>query len=194
MLKSYFKQIFEITDQGDAREESYYAALERLFIECAKSSGKQHIHITTLPKQTEAGNPDFRVWDGKQHVVGYIEAKSTATTEDLRTVEDSAQLNFFEFRLYRNSELVDKVNIARPFIVHQLKTIPPVEKEPDFLKLLETFFSFTLPKVYNAKSLAIELAKRTRFLKEEVLTQELKQEETEDEVLSWDFTKHSAGF
>jgi len=190
MLKSYLKQIFTITDQGDAREESYYAALERLFIEYAESSGKKHIHITTLPKQTEAGNPDFRVWDGKQHVVGYIEAK-TPTTEDLRTVEDSAQLkryrhtfpnliltNFFEFRLYRNGELVDKVNIARPFIVHQLKTIPPVEKEPDFLKLLETFFSFTLPKVYNAKSLAIELAKRTRFLKEEVVTQELKQEET----------------
>ena len=189
MLKSYLKQIFAITDQGDAREESYYAALERLFIECAASSGKQHIHITTLPKQTEAGNPDFRVWDGKQHVVGYIEAKAP-TTEDLRTVEDSAQLkryrhtfpnliltNFFEFRLYRNGELVDKVTIARPFIVHQLKIIPPVEKEPDFLKLLETFFSFSLPKVYNAKSLAIELAKRTRFLKDEIVTQELKQEE-----------------
>jgi len=190
MLKSYLKQIFTITDQGDAREESYYAALERLFIEYAESSGKKHIHITTLPKQTEAGNPDFRVWDGKQHIVGYIEAKAP-TTEDLRTVEDSAQLkryrhtfpnliltNFFEFRLYRNGELVDKVTIGRPFIVHQLKTIPPVEKEPDFLKLLETFFSFTLPKVYNAKSLAIELAKRTRFLKEEIVTQELKQEET----------------
>ncbi len=190
MLKSYLKQIFAITDQGDAREESYYATLERLFNECAESSGKKHIYITTLPKQTEAGNPDFRVWDGKQHVVGYIEAKAP-TTEDLRTVEDSAQLkryrhtfpnliltNFFEFRLYRNGELVDKVTIARPFIVHQLKTIPPVEKEPDFLKLLETFFSFTLPKVYNAKSLAIELAKRTRFLKEEIVTQELKQEES----------------
>jgi hypothetical protein len=189
MLTSYLKQIFEITDQGDAREESYYATLERLFNEFAKSSGKNHIHITTLPKQTEAGNPDFRVWDGKQHVVGYIEAKAP-TTEDLRTVEDSEQLkryrhtfpnliltNFFEFRLYRNGELVEKVSIGRPFILHKLKRIPPVEKEPDFLKLLETFFSFSLPKVYNAKSLAIELAKRTRFLKDEIVTQELKQEE-----------------
>lgn len=87
MLHSYLKKIFAIADQGDAREESYYAALERLFIECAESSGKKHIHITTLPKQTEAGNPDFRVWDGKQHVVGYIEAKAP-TTEDLRAVED----------------------------------------------------------------------------------------------------------
>ena len=56
MLKFYLKQIFEITDQGDVREESYYATLERLFNEFAESTGKKHIHITTLPKQTEAGN------------------------------------------------------------------------------------------------------------------------------------------
>lgn len=190
MLKSYLKKIFEVADQGDAREESYYGALEGLLNEWATSSGKKKIHITTLPKQTEAGNPDFRVWDGKQHIVGYIEAKAPAT-EDLTYTENSEQLkryrstfpnliltNFFEFRLYRNGDLVEKVAIARPFIVHKLKTIPPVEKEPDFFKLLETFFSFSLPKVYNAKNLAIELAKRTRFLKDEIVTQQLKQEET----------------
>ena len=189
MLKSYLKNIFEIADQGDAREESYYATLVGLLNELAASLGRKNNHITTLPKQTEAGNPDFRVWDGKQHIVGYIEAK-VPTTEDLRSVEDSEQLkryrgtfpnliltNFFEFRLYRNGDLVEKVSIARPFIVHMLKTIPPVEKEPEFLKLLETFFSFSLPKVYSAKSLAIELAKRTRFLKDEIVTYELKQEE-----------------
>ena len=99
---------------GDAREESYYGAFEGLLKEWATSSGKKNIHITTLPKQTEAGNPDFRVWDGKQHIVGYIEAKAPIT-EDLRAIEDSEQLrryrntfpnliltNFFEFRLYRN--------------------------------------------------------------------------------------------
>jgi len=41
--------------------------------------------------------------------------------------------------------LVDKVSIARPFIVHKLKTIPPVEKEAEFFKLLETFFYPDLP-------------------------------------------------
>lgn len=33
MLKSYLKKIFEIADQGDAREESYYGALEGLLNE-----------------------------------------------------------------------------------------------------------------------------------------------------------------
>jgi hypothetical protein len=163
MLKSYLKKIFEVANQGDAREESYYSTLKELLNGFAKSSGKKNIHITTLPKKTEAGNPDFRIWDGKQHIIGYIEAKAL-TTEDLRTVEDSDQLkryrntfpnliltNFSEFRLYRNGNLVEKVSIARPFIIFELKRIPPVEKEPNFLNLLETFFSFSLPRVYNAK-------------------------------------------
>jgi len=86
--------------------------------------------------------------------------------------------NFFEFRLYRNGNLIDTVLIGRPFIVHKLKAIPPVEKESDFLDLLDKFFSFSLPKVYDAKTLAIELAKRTRFLRDEVIAEELREEGT----------------
>ncbi|MFH1007245.1 MAG: N-6 DNA methylase, partial [Candidatus Latescibacterota bacterium] len=185
MLKSYLKRIAEIAHQGDAREESYYSALETLLNEYAESAGRGNIHVTTLPKKTEAGNPDFRIWDGTQHIVGYMEAKAP-TVEFLDPVETSEQLkrylhtfpnviltNFFEFRLYRNGSLTDKVLIGRSSIVHRLGGIPPVEKESDFFKLLDTFFSFSLPKVYSAKTLAVELAKRTRFLKDEVIAQEL---------------------
>ncbi|MFZ6006530.1 MAG: N-6 DNA methylase, partial [Nitrospirota bacterium] len=189
MLKSYLKKITDIANRGDAREESYYSNLDELFKGHAESIGKKNIHITTLPKRTEAGNPDFRVWDGKQHIIGYIEAKAP-TVENLDNIEYSDQLkrylhtfpnliltNFFEFRLYRNGLLIDKALIGRPYVVHKLKTIPPVEKEQDFMRLLEKFFSFSLPKVYDAKNLAIELAKRTRFLKDEVIAQELQEEE-----------------
>ncbi len=62
-------------------------------------------------------------------------------------------------------------------MAHKLKTVPPVEKEAEFIGLLEKFFSFSLPKIYDAKALAIELAKRTRFLRDEVVGQELKEEE-----------------
>ncbi|MCD6352653.1 MAG: N-6 DNA methylase, partial [Proteobacteria bacterium] len=189
MLKSYLKKIYEVTKRGDAREESYYSTLEGLLNEYSESVPKRKIQITTLPKKTEAGNPDFRIWDGKQHIVGYIEAKAP-TNDNLDLIEESEQLkryrhtfpnliltNFTEFRLYRNGALIDKVQIARPFIIHRLKTIPPVEKEPEFLDLLEKFFSFLLPKVYNAKNLATELAKRTRFLRDEVITEELKEQD-----------------
>jgi Type ISP C-terminal specificity domain/N-6 DNA Methylase len=189
MLENYLKKIFDVTKHGDAREESYYSTLETLLNDYADSSGNKNVHVTTLPKKTEAGNPDFRIWDGKQHVIGYIEAKQP-TVDNLNQIETSEQLkryrhtfpnliltNFFEFRLYRDGELVESVQVGRPFIAHKLKTVPPAEKETEFLALFEKFFSFSLPKVYDARNLAIELAKRTRFLRDEVVTQELKEEE-----------------
>ncbi len=189
MLKSYLKRISDIANRGDAREESYYSCLEELLKNYADSINRKNVDITTLPKKTDAGNPDFRIWDGKQQIVGYIEAKAP-TVEYLDHIEETEQLkrylhtfpnliltNFFEFRLYRNGQLIDKAQIARPFVVHKLKTVPPIEKEKDFCNLLEKFFSFSLPKVYDARALAVELAKRTRFLKDEVIAQELEEEE-----------------
>src|SRR3972149_1576033 len=91
MLKTYLKQIADTYNRGDAREESYYHALEDLLTEYCSSADNKDVHITTLPKKTEAGNPDFRVWDGKQHITGYIEAKDPAV-HDLDRIEDTAQL------------------------------------------------------------------------------------------------------
>ncbi|MBI2470895.1 MAG: N-6 DNA methylase [Planctomycetes bacterium] len=189
MLKAYLKGLHNIASRGDAREESYYSTLEGLLQNYALSTGKKGIQVITLPKKTDAGNPDFRIWDGNQHIVGYIEAKAP-TTEYLDQIETTDQLkrylktfpnliltNFFEFRLYRNGELIDKARIGRPIVIQMLKTVPPVENEPDFFKLLEKFFSFSLPKFYDAESLAVVLADKTRFLRDEVITQELREEE-----------------
>jgi hypothetical protein len=189
VLESYIKSVYETGRKGDATEPSYYKSLVELLEEFAGSVGKKHIQITTLPKRTEAGNPDFRVWDGKQSIVGYIEAKPP-TVENLDFIETTDQLkryrsifpnliltNFFEFRRYRDGQLADKVSIGRPFVLHQLKTIPPIENQDKLFKLLEQFFAFSLPRTYSAKSLAVELAKRTRFLKEQVVIEELREEE-----------------
>lgn len=188
MIKEYLKKIAETSIRGDAREESYYPHFSRFLENYSEETGKKNIQITTLPKKTEAGNPDFRVWDGKQKVVGYIEAKKPG--EYLDDIESSKQLkryrstfpnliltDFYEYRLYRNGEPIDKVLIARPFIAKKLQTIPPVENEEKFISLLEKFFSFSLPKVFTAESLAMELAKRTRFLRDEVIIKELEEEE-----------------
>lgn len=71
MLRNYLKKLHEINLRGDAREESFYSALEGLLKDYAQDKGKKKVQITTLPKKTEAGNPDFRVWDGKQSIMGY---------------------------------------------------------------------------------------------------------------------------
>ncbi|MCK9409035.1 MAG: N-6 DNA methylase [Bacteroidetes bacterium] len=188
MMKEYLKKIATTTFRGDDREESYYSHFSHFLESFSEQTGKKKIHITTLPKKTEAGNPDFRVWDGKQKVVGYVEAKKPG--EDLDKIESSEQLkryrstfpnliltDFYEYRLYRNGNLIDKVLIARPFIAKKMQTVPPVENEDKFLTLLEKFFSFSLPTVFTAESLAVELAKRTGFLRDEVIIKELEEEE-----------------
>lgn len=188
MLQAYLQQIFDVAQRGDATEESYYSTLEWLLRAFAESTGKRNVHVTPLPKRTEAGNPDFRIWDGQQHIIGYIEAKQP-TEDNLGHVQNSEQLtryrhtfsnliltNFFEFRLYRDGDLVDTVQIGRPFIAHRVKMVPPIEKKQEFLNLLEQFFAFSLPRTYTAKLLAIELAKHTRFLKDQVIAEQLKEE------------------
>lgn len=188
MTGSYLKNIAKTTAQGDAREESYYPHFSNFLNEFSKSIGKTKTQITTLPKKTEAGNPDFRVWDGKQHIVGYIEAKKPG--ENLDVIETTNQLkryrstfpnliltDFYEFRLYRNGKLFDKVSIGRPFIAKKLQIAPPLENEEKFITFLEKFFSFSFPAVFTAESLAVELAKRTGFLRDEVIAEELKEEE-----------------
>lgn len=83
MLRSYLTKLLEIARLGDAREESYYSTLETLLLEFAESIGKKNVQITILPKKTDAGNPDFKIREGEQRTIGYIEAKTLIRT--LRT-------------------------------------------------------------------------------------------------------------
>ena len=90
MIETYIKKIASITKRGDAREESYYPALAALLEEFSETERKKKSHVTVLPKKTEAGNPDFRVWDGKHTQVGYVEAKPPKANLD--EIETSDQL------------------------------------------------------------------------------------------------------
>ena len=185
MTKNYLLNLFKTYQKGDAREESYYKHLADFITTFSGSKRKKKIDVTILPKKTEAGNPDFRIWDGRQKIIGYIEAKDLGV--DLDRIENSEQLerylstfpnviltNFTEFRLYRNDERIEKISIARPFVIKKLSTVPPLENEDKLFELLERFLDFSLPKTYTAKTLAVELAKRTKFLKDEIVSEELK--------------------
>ncbi|MCK9426752.1 MAG: N-6 DNA methylase [Ignavibacteriaceae bacterium] len=185
MTKKYLSNLFKTYQKGDAREESYYKHLADFITEFSESQRKKKIDVTILPKKTEAGNPDFRIWDGKQKIIGYIEAKDLGV--DLDRIEDTEQLkrylstfpnviltNYTEFRLFRNGERIEKISITRPFVIKKLSTVPPLENEDKLFELFEKFLDFSLPKTYTAKTLAVELAKRTKFLKDEIVSEELK--------------------
>ncbi|MCH8068032.1 MAG: N-6 DNA methylase [Candidatus Marinimicrobia bacterium] len=187
MIQSYLKEIADIIIRGDYREETFYPALKSFLEEYGKSIGKKKIAVTVLPKKTEAGNPDFRVWDGEHEIVGYIESKSPGTNLDqiitsdqlkryLKTFPNLILTDFYEFRLYRNGAEIDRVSIGRPFIAKKLKTVPPVENEDGFNLLLGKYFGFVLPAINNAETLAKVLANKTHFLKDDVVAEELVEE------------------
>lgn len=193
MPQTYLNKITETYLRGDAREESYYETLS-VFLKQFGESRKFRLDITTLPKKTEAGNPDFRVWDGKQHITGYIEAKDPMV-RDLDKIERSEQLgryrstfpnviltNFLEFRLYRDGELTDKVTIGEPQLLKKIGTAP-LKNQEAFEALLDKFLSYNTPVVRTAKQLAEELAKRTKFLRDEVLALELNEETREGKAI-----------
>ncbi|MFH0872051.1 MAG: type ISP restriction/modification enzyme [bacterium] len=187
LFKNYLQAIAVVALRGDAREESFYSTLSGLLGEVAQATGRSKVHVTTLPKSTEAGNPDFRVWNGTDRIIGYIEAKPP-TEERLDQIEDSEQLrryrstfpnliltNFLEFRLYLNGERTESVLAARPFTLNRLQTAPPIEKPAELWALLDRFLGFSLPKTFTAQTLAVELAKRTRFLRN-IVAQQLAEE------------------
>ena len=155
--------------------------------EAARATGRTHVHVTTLPRPTAGGNPDFRVWNGTDRIIGYIEAKKP-TEERLDIIEDSEQLqryrstfqlqryrstfpnliltNFLEFRLYRNGVRAETVLAGRPMMLNTLRITPPLEKPNELYALLDHFLDFALPKTVTAESLAVQLAKRTRHLRD----------------------------
>jgi hypothetical protein len=188
IFKHYSRRLAEVAAAGDAREESFYAPLAELLETVAQATGRPHVHVTTLPKATEAGNPDFRLWNGTDRIIGYIEAKNP-TEGDLNQVEDSGQLrryretfpnllltNFLEFRLYRNGDRVECVEAARPFVLTDHRMAPAIEKPTELWALLDCFLDFSVPQALTAEELAVQLAKRTRFLRQ-VLAQQITQED-----------------
>ncbi len=186
IFEKYLKGLSTVAVQGDAREESFYHVLKEMLEEVAKALGRTDVHITVLPKPTDAGNPDFRIWNGRDRIIGYIEAKPPAAKLD--NVERSDQVeryrstfpnliltNFLEFRLYRNYEPVLEVKAGIPKILNEVRATPPVQNPDELWSLLDLFLGFSLPSPPTAESLAVELAKRTRFLRD-VILHELKKE------------------
>lgn len=182
LFESYLDELADVAGRGDAREESYYPALKTLLESFAAETDRDDAAVTVLPAQTEAGSPDVRVWDGQQHVTGYLEAKRPGA--DLHEIEETEQLeryrsafpnliltDFYEFWLYRDGERVLRARAGRPSELTDAGEAPQVRDGEGAAELLERFFGFSVPRSYDAESLATELAKRTRFLRDVVLEQ-----------------------
>jgi predicted helicase len=185
-FNDYLSRINEISSTGKAREESYYTALETLLIKTWKLSRKKEPTIIILPKQTEAGNPDFVIRGSGLRPVGYIEAKAPSIS--LNGLETSPQIkryldvfpnfiltNFLEFRFFRFGRLANDVSLSSNGS-HSTAAQDSTAGFPaaqQCLTLLKRFFSFSFPETPNARELAHALAVRTRFFRDMVVVTEL---------------------
>ncbi len=79
LFTNYLKDLQAVLNRNDGREESLYSALAKLIEAYSLQFLNKKREVTVLPRGTVAGNPDFRVWDGKNHITGYIEAKYPAS-------------------------------------------------------------------------------------------------------------------
>jgi len=185
IYRSYLKSIYKTYMSGDATEPSYYPILKELVENFSKESGKA-AGVTVQPKKTKAGIPDFLLKTKAGKITGYIEAKdpmidsliNEAQTEQLQRYKESLPnlilTNFLEFYLFREGKIINEVRLANPVFL-KLGKEPVPENIDKFNELLDQFFSFSVPQTYTAKSLATELAKRTRFLSSLIL-EELSEE------------------
>jgi len=187
LFQNYIKEIYKLIERGDAREESFYSILQNL-IEVYGQNLKKKTKVTVLPKKSEAGNPDFRVWDGESLITGYIEAKHPSE-RNLEHIESSEQLkryreaypnliltNFLEFRLYRNGICWKEVNIGNS----QLAKISPeqgvVLHKEELQKLLNLFFDFTQPRIKTPRILAETLSKKAKIMRDYIILPTLETE------------------
>ncbi len=199
-VDDYLNAIYEIFSSGEAREESYYTALEAFIKRTGKILKKKDPKIIIMPKRTETGNPDLVIRGADSRLIGYIEAK--VPQKDLDEVERSEQIqrflevfpnfiltNFLEFRFYRYGKRENWVFIGRQYPLVKLGIKPVAENQEECLELLRVFFSFALPRNLSARELAEALAVRTRFFRDQVVMEELNQAAEQDETGS-----HIVGF
>ena len=68
-------------------------------------------------------------------------------------------------------------------MLNKLHTTPPLENQDELYALLDRFLNFALPRTFTAESLAVELARRTRLLRD-VIGEQFDQEQDAPGVLS----------
>ncbi|MGQ9706743.1 MAG: type ISP restriction/modification enzyme [bacterium] len=181
LLEKYIKDVYRTIKRGDAREESFYDILKDLIDNYGRNIKKKRTEITILPKKSEAGNPDFRVWDGESLITGYIEAKNPSE-RNLDYIETSEQLeryregypnliltNFLEFRLYRNGECFKQIKIADYGMVNKIPEHPIIQNRNSFIEILNLFFDFTHPRITTPRLLAGILSKKAKLMRDYVI-------------------------
>ena len=184
MFTTYLKKLAQICATGDFSEHSCRAPFEELLNAFAAQQIKRPVTILHEPARESFGAPDFKIMTADGAVIGYIECKKldqhleqTAESEQIKKyldVTDNLILtNYLEFWLFKNGAVVASCAISRK---HELSGKPRCKQQAELTDMLTAFFLATPEPIADTRRLAVELARRTRLLKE-LIFEELQQDE-----------------
>ncbi|HEY7213129.1 MAG TPA: type ISP restriction/modification enzyme, partial [Thermoanaerobaculia bacterium] len=174
MLLDYLERIHALERRGDAREESFYGALQELLERYARFKGRR-TEVTVIPRKTKDCLLDLQVRGEDRRIVGYVEAKIPGTNLDaaekseqvkryLQTFPNLILTDFYELRLFRHGKEAARVEAANSFALQRLDAGPVLQREAETAALLDLFLGFAAQPHTRAELLAKDLAGRTRVL------------------------------
>ncbi len=179
ILNDYLRELKSNCENEDATEATHYPTIKALLERIAS----ERIKVTPQPKRSEVGVPDFIIRGGDNiSLIGYLEAKDIPE-ENLQRVAKTDQLkryiealdnliltNYLDFWLFRDSKLVKKIKLLNrdDFDSQNRFDIKEVDEIEEFF---ESFFSYEIKAIYTSRQLALQLARRTKLLRNTILEQ-----------------------
>ncbi len=184
MLKTYIKSLKETYDTRDYLEHSYRTQLETLLKSYIDS---RNLRLTVIhePVRDVFGAPDFKIIDRANNVIGYIECKDINININSRSETETRQMkkylsisnniiltNYKDFILFKNKEMIETCCIVSSLDIRN----PRLIQEDQFFEMLLKFFLHVPDQITDSRILSVELANRTKILKEAVLEEYNKNE------------------
>jgi hypothetical protein len=174
-------------DRDDKTEHSDRSALEILLNKAAEAAGPG-IHVIHEAKKVLGSGPDFKVKKAGM-ILGYVEDKTIG--ENLDQVRKSDQLkrymalsnnilltDYLEFIWIKDAKVNGRERIAFQDDLEGKPKRPREDRVKAVSDLLRGFFSTAPEGIAESEKLALELAKRSRFLRD-YLGEELVRQEWE---------------
>ena len=180
-FQKYFKEIRNKYLTKDYTEGTLRTPFENFIKDLNKE-----FDLTQEPKRVKKlGAPDFKA-SNKSIKIGYIETKDLDKNldnelegEQIKKYKESINniilTDYKRFILIRNSQKVFDFNLFNLSDLDNSKFVISNDKTEEFMKLIETFFSYKLPTIKSAKELAEALSKKAKLLKD--LTKEQLEED-----------------
>jgi predicted helicase len=176
-VDAYRREIEQALRAGNATEHTHRPALKTLIESLASG-----ITATNEPRRVECGAPDFVVSRKSQHgplTIGYLEAKDVG--RDLAEVEKSEQMrrylpalhnliltDYLEFRWYIGGEHRQTVRLARTSKAGKLT--PEEGGARAVSDLLSAFLTQEAQPITDPKTLALQMARLTHFIRDMIVT------------------------